>query len=108
MKPGSTPYGRLALVVLEAARLDDPKRLVLGESVGQAAQQAQSGSVQAALLPLSLVLQMPGRHIEMPGTLEQGGVILTAAHEKALARSFVDFLLSGEAKKIFARHGYAP
>jgi len=106
--PTLTPYGRLALVVLEAARLDDPKRLVLGESVGQAAQQAQSGSVQAALLPLSLVLQMPGRHIEMPGTLEQGGVILTAAHEKALARSFVDFLLSGEAKKIFARHGYAP
>jgi molybdate transport system substrate-binding protein len=106
--PAVAPYGKLALEALKAAGQDDPKRLVLGASVGQAAQQAQSGSVQAALLPLSLVLQMPGRHVEVPGTLEQGGVVLQSARDKKAARAFVERLLSGEARKIFARHGYAP
>jgi molybdate transport system substrate-binding protein len=106
--PVLAPYGKLALEALKAAGQDDPKRLVMGESVGQAAQQAQSGSVQAALLPLSLVLQMPGRHVETEAKLDQGGVVLKPARERPLARAFVDFLLSVEARKIFARHGYAP
>lgn len=105
--PSLAPYGKLAIEVLKVAREDDPRRLLLGENVGQAAQQAQSGSVDAALLPLSLVLRMPGRHIELPAAVEQGGVVLRAAHDLRLARSFVDFLLSPEARKIFARHGYA-
>jgi molybdate transport system substrate-binding protein len=106
--PALAPYGKLALAALKAAGQDDPKRLVLGESVGQAAQQAQSGSVQAALLPLSLVLHMPGRHVDLPFVIEQGGVVLKSARDPALAHAFVDFLLSGAAKKVFASNGYAP
>jgi molybdate transport system substrate-binding protein len=106
--PALAPYGRLALEALKAAGQDEPKRLVLGESVGQAAQQAQSGNVQAALLPLSLALQMPGRHVETQGTVEQGGILLKAARDKARARSFVEFLLGKRAREIFARRGYAP
>jgi len=106
--PALAPYGRLALEALKAAGQDDPKRLVLGESVGQAAQQAQSGSVQAALLPLSLALQMPGRHVEVRGTLEQGGVLLKSARDKVATRSLMEFLLGKQAREIFARRGYAP
>jgi molybdate transport system substrate-binding protein len=106
--PALAPYGKLAQDALQAAGLDDPKRLVLGESVGQTAQQAQSGSVQAALLPMSLVLQMPGRHVEVPGTIEQGGVLLKSARDRMLTRSFMEFLLSKEARQIFVKRGYAP
>jgi molybdate transport system substrate-binding protein len=105
--PQLAPYGRLAMDDLKAAGLDDPRRLVLGESVGQAAQLAQSGGVQAALLPMSLAMRMPGRHVELQGSLEQGGVVLRSGDGK-LARTFVDFLLSGEGRKILGRHGYAP
>ena len=106
--PALAPYGRLALEALKASGQDDPKRLVLGESVGQAAQQAQSGSVQAALLPLSLAMQMPGRHVEAHGTIDQGGVLLKSARDRMLTRSFMEFLLSKEARQIFAKRGYAP
>jgi molybdate transport system substrate-binding protein len=105
--PSLAPYGKLAIDALKTAGEDDPRRLLLGESVGQAAQQAQSGSVDAALLPLSIVLRMPGRHIELAAGVEQGGVVLRAAHDLRLARAFADFLLSPVARKILARHGYA-
>lgn len=106
--PVLAPYGKLALQALKAQGQDDPKRLVLGESVGQAAQQAQSGNVQAALLPLSLVLLMPGRHVELPGTLDQAGVVLKSATNRAQARAFLQFLVGAEARQILARRGYAP
>lgn len=105
--PSLAPYGKLAVDALKTAQQDEPRRLLLGESVAQAAQQAQSGSVDAALLPLSLVLRMPGRHIELSSAIEQGGVVLRAAQDLRLARAFADFLLSPEARKILARHGYA-
>lgn len=104
--PALAPYGKLAIEALKSVRADDPRRLLLGESVGQAAQQAQSGSVDAALLPLSLVVRMPGRHIDLPEAVEQGGVVLRNAHDLRLARSFAEFLLSPPARKILARHGY--
>jgi molybdate transport system substrate-binding protein len=106
--PALAPYGRLALELLKDAGQDDPRRLVLGESVGQAAQQAQSGSVQAALLPLSIVQQLPGKTAPLDATLDQGGVVLKATGDRRLTRAFVDFLLSSEARKILGRHGYLP
>ncbi|HEY2029882.1 MAG TPA: molybdate ABC transporter substrate-binding protein [Myxococcales bacterium] len=105
--PALAPYGKLAIEALKVARQEDPRRLLLAESVAQAAQQAQSGAVDAALLPLSLVLRMPGRHIELASAIEQGGVVLRGAHDLRLARAFADFLLSPVARKILARHGYA-
>jgi molybdate transport system substrate-binding protein len=106
--PAVAPYGRLAMEALKRAGQDDPTRLVLGESVGQAAQQAQSGSVQAALLPLSIVLQMRGRHADLNVTLDQGGLLLKGARDPKMARAFVDFLLSGEGRRILSQHGYVP
>jgi molybdate transport system substrate-binding protein len=105
--PALAPYGKLAVQALKIAGQDDPRRLLEGENVAQAAQQAQSGGVDAAVLPLSLALRMPGRHIDLPGAVEQSAVVLRGAHDAHLARAFAEFLLSPEARKIFARHGYA-
>jgi molybdate transport system substrate-binding protein len=104
--PALAPYGRLAAQALKIAGQDDPRRLLLGESAAQAGQQARSGAVDAALLPLSLALRMPGRHIDLPAAVEQAGVVLRASHDARLARAFADFLLTPEARKIFALHGY--
>jgi molybdate transport system substrate-binding protein len=104
--PKLAPYGKAALEALHAASLDDEQKLVIGESVSQAAQFAQSGNAQAALLPLSLVLGMKGRHIELKGvSIEQRGLLI---HDSAPAKKFVECLLGADARAILEKRGYSP
>jgi molybdate transport system substrate-binding protein len=105
--PKLAPYGKLAQEKLREAGLDDPQKLVLGESVSQAAQFAQSGNVQAAMLPLSLAMGMPkGRYVEIAGAaIEQRGLLL---RESAPARKLVDCMLGPEARAVLEKRGYAP
>jgi molybdate transport system substrate-binding protein len=104
--PRLAPYGQLALEQLKAAGFDDERRLVIGESVAQAAQFAQSGSAQAALLPLSLALGMKGRHVELRGaTLEQRGLVLRDTPE---TRKVVECLLGEGSRALLEKRGYAP
>jgi molybdate transport system substrate-binding protein len=114
--PAVAPYGRAARAALEQAGLLAAlkDRLVLGQSVGQAAQFAQTGAAQAAILPASLVrvppLSMQGRAWVLPPgshpVVEQAGVVLKGASQPALARDFAAFLVSEEARRTFARLGY--
>src|SRR4051812_1080664 len=55
--PDHAPYGRAAVAALRSNNLYDriQPKLVFGENVSQAAQFAESGNADAALLPLSLV-----------------------------------------------------
>jgi molybdate transport system substrate-binding protein len=115
--PEVAPYGRAARAALEKAglyaRLED--RVVLGQSVSQAAQFAQSGNAQAAFLPLSLVrvppLSVEGRWWVLPAgshpPIEQAGVVLKASRRPALARELAAFLGSDEARQVLVRLGYA-
>ena len=114
--PAVAPYGQAAKEALGAAGLWDTLQpsIVLGQSVGQAAQFAQSGNAQAALLPRSLAMAPPlsteGRFVEVPaGTyrpLLQAGVVLRASRAPKLARAFLDFLRGPEGRAIFSRSGY--
>ncbi len=116
--PALAPYGRAARAALESAGLHQrlESRLVLGESVTQAAQFAQSGSAEAALLPLSLVLAPPlsteGRHVLVPaGTyppIVQAGVVLAGAKEPKLASAFARWLLGPDGRAILEKYGYGP
>lgn len=114
--PAVAPYGRAARAALEQAGLLAAlkDRLVLGQSVGQAAGFAQTGAAQAAILPASLVrvppLSMQGRAWGLPPgsypPVEQAGVVLKGASQPPLARDFAAFLVGEESRRVFARLGY--
>jgi molybdate transport system substrate-binding protein len=116
--PQHAPYGRAALAAMKAAGVYDVarERLVLGENIGQAAQFVESGSADVGILAMSLALapQMKGkgRYVEIPADLyppiEQGGVILSWATDRAAAERFRQFLLSDEARETLQRFGFAP
>ncbi len=114
--PRVAPYGRAAESLLRAAGrygAVSPK-LVLGESVGQAAQLAHAGAVDAAILPVSLAqdpaLAAAGRTFPVPDALqprlEQAAVLIRGAPAAELARAFLAFVRSPAGRAILARHGY--
>jgi molybdate transport system substrate-binding protein len=113
--PAVAPYGRAAEAALRAAGVLDAVKgkLVLGESVSQAAAFAHGGAADAALLPLSLA-RLPqlahGRAVALdPGAhppLEHSAVVLSAARAPSLARDFVRLVLGEEGRAVLSRHGY--
>jgi molybdate transport system substrate-binding protein len=113
--PEAAPYGRAARTALEKAGLyaSLKDRIVMGQSVAQAAQFAQSGNAQAGFIPLSLARTPPlseeGRAWPVPPSsherLEQAGVVLKGSKDPALARELAAFL-TGEGAKVLERFGY--
>jgi molybdate transport system substrate-binding protein len=114
--PEVAPYGRAARAALERAglyeRLKD--RIVMGQSIAQAAQFVQSGNAQVGFVPLSLARTPPlsdeGRAWLVPASshdrIEQAGVVLAGAREAELARQLAAFLMGGEARDVLERLGY--
>lgn len=116
--PAHAPYGRAAVDALRRAglyeRLKD--RLVLGENVAQAAQFAQTGNADVALVALSLTLapamQAAGTAVEVPTAaftpVLQTGVVLVRAGNAELARRFVQFLGQPDIAMLLRRSGFGP
>jgi molybdate transport system substrate-binding protein len=114
--PAVAPYGRAAVAALEAAGIHDAvrDRLVLGQSVAQAAQFAESGAADVALVPASLALApaLAGGNVYPvpPGShppLEQSALVLAGARDPALARAFLSFVTGPSGRDILTRAGYA-
>jgi len=115
--PQHAPYGRAAVAALRSNQLYDvvEPKLVLGESVSQAAEFVQSGSADAGIVAMSLVLSDPlqdqGRWVEVPLTdfpaLLQGGVVLEGADDPAAARAVRDTLLSEPGRELLRRYGFS-
>jgi molybdate transport system substrate-binding protein len=90
-------------------------KLVFGENVAQAAQFAQSGSVEVGIIALSLAmapaLQREGTYWEVPlqayPRMDQGGVIMKSARYPDAARSLRDFVLSGFGRATLKRYGFS-
>jgi molybdate transport system substrate-binding protein len=114
--PEHAPYGRAAVSAMDHYKVYDQvkSKLVLGENVSQAAQFAQSGNADAALIPWSLAMSEPmksrGRFVlikqEAYTPLYQAAVVLQASQYKAQAHRFVDFLRSATAQKILTQSGF--
>jgi molybdate transport system substrate-binding protein len=112
--PEHAPYGRAAKEVLIAAGLWDALqgKLVLGETVAQAAQFAVSGSAQGGLIAYSLALspkiKAQGSFVLLPEKLHkpllQRMVLLKQAGETAQA--FYAYLLKPEARTVFEQYGF--
>jgi molybdate transport system substrate-binding protein len=114
--PRHAPYGRAAEAALRHFGLYDElqSKLVLGENVAQAAQFAQTGAADAALIAYSLALapamQQDGRFWEVPThaypRMEQGGLALGWARDAAAARGFRAYVLGGDGRAILKRWGF--
>lgn len=101
--PAHAPYGRAAVEALRKADLYErvAGKLVTGENVSQAAQFAESGNAQVALLPLSLAsvaaLKEKGRYIRVPENLYapivQAAVVTKQARNATAAQGFLRFVV---------------
>jgi molybdate transport system substrate-binding protein len=114
--PAVAPYGAAAEAALRAAGVWDAlgDRLVLGESVAQAAQFARTGAADAAVLPLSLARSpalAAGRTWTVPASAHppilQAAVVLRSARDPTLAAELLRFATGPAGRAVLARHGYA-
>jgi molybdate transport system substrate-binding protein len=114
--PDHAPYGRAAKAVLMHEHLWDALRskLVFGENISQTAQFVQTGNADAGLLAMSLAvapgMAHAGHFYEIPADeyppLEQGAALTKAGAAKPLARAYLAFLQSEEARKILEQFGF--
>ena len=114
--PRLAPYGRAAEAALKTLGLytELQQKLVLGENVAQAAQFAESGAADAAVIGLSFATAPEfagrGKYWKFPPELypriEQGGVILEQSQNLEAAQTFCVFLQSTRAQLILKRYGF--
>jgi molybdate transport system substrate-binding protein len=112
--PEVAPYGRAAEALLRARGLWDPigPRLVLGESVAQAAQFAASGNAAGALIAYSLVrspgLRDRGTFALVPERdhppLQQRMILLKKAGPLAL--KFYQYMQGSDARAVLRNYGF--
>jgi len=115
--PATAPYGRAAAAALRHFGIYDrvSGRLVLGESVSQAAQFVESGNAQAGLIALSHALaptmKGKGRYWTVPldayPTLNQAAVVLSKSKQQDAARRFLEFLRGPEATSLLTGYGFS-
>lgn len=114
--PQHAPYGKAAEAALKKYGIHEQMKdkLVLGENAAQAAQFAQTRSVDAAILPLSLAsapaLATDGRYwlipMEAHPKLEQVGVRIKASMNPEAAKHFAEFLAGKDGRTILKRYGF--
>ena len=114
--PDHAPYGRAAKEALQHDKLWDAvqSRIVLGENIAQTAQFVETGNAEAGIVALSLVLSPKlaklGKWQEIPADdyarLEQAVVLTKQGAGNTLARAYLEFLRSTEARAIFDHYGF--
>jgi molybdate transport system substrate-binding protein len=116
--PIHAPYGRAAEAAMKKLGVFEKvqNRLVYGENISQTAQFVESGAADIGIISHSLAVGPPlrdkGRYWEVPTdaypALEQGGVILSWAEDRAAADALRGFVLGEEGKLILSRYGFRP
>jgi molybdate transport system substrate-binding protein len=114
--PVHAPYGQAAEAALKRYGLHDrlKAKLVFGENASQTTQFAQTGSVDAAIIPLSIAsaptLAGEGRYWIIPldahPRLEQVGVRIKSSRRPEEARRLAEFLAGPEGRAILRRYGF--
>jgi molybdate transport system substrate-binding protein len=112
--PEHAPYGVAARQALQTASVweEIQPKLVLGENVRQALQFAETGNVDAALLPSSLSITSDGHWAYIPEELHMPidqtlGVVADSPHQ-AEARDFAAFITGAQGQTILSEHGFMP
>ena len=103
----------MARAVLKSSNLWDrlQHKLIVADNVRQALTYVETGDVSAALLPLSLVINLKkGAYSVIPESQHQPlmqsiGIVKQAAHRQE-AQTFVNFVISKEGQSILRKFGY--
>ena len=115
--PLHAPYGRAAVSAMEHFGIygSVKGKLVLGESISQAGQFAQSGAAQVGIIALSIALSdsmQTGKHWQVPleayPPIDQAGVILKQARKAGhldAAGAFTKALQSSHGRSVLERYG---
>lgn len=116
--PDHAPYGRAAMAALEGAGVLTAvrPRLVIAESVAQAAQFVQSGNTDVGILALSTAMtpamQQAGRFTVLPPDsyppIRQAGITLARSAQPELGRRFLAFLSEPANIARLTSAGFAP
>jgi molybdate transport system substrate-binding protein len=114
--PKTAPYGRAAEAALKSLGVYDTiqDRLVEGGNIAETAQYVESGVADVGLIALSLAvapaMRDKGVFWIVPADafprLEQGGVILSDAKDRAAAEKFRAFLISAAGRQILTNFGF--
>lgn len=114
--PKHAPYGRAALAALKSLGVHDrvEAKLVLAENIGQTAQFIETGAADIGMISQSLALaphlKEKGRFWLVPESahppIEQGGVILNWAKDRAAAEEVRSFLISDAGRAILKTYGF--
>ena len=112
--PETAPYGAASVEALKQAGLWEAvkPRLVYAQSIAQAFQYAQTGSVDAGFCALSSALSVRGKEgchcmvAEAPVIIQAACIIRSRGSGDAVVRKFAGFLASAEAEAIKRKYGY--
>lgn len=114
--PAVAPYGRAAMAALTSAHLIPgiERKLVYAENVSQAAQLAESGNAEMAVighaLALGAALQKAGRFAEIPARMHppitQALAIVSGSRRQANAEALAAFVKSEAGRQILAAAGF--
>lgn len=114
--PEHAPYGRAAKAALTHEHLWEEltPKFVYGENIAQAAQYVQTGNADAGFVAMSLVaapqFAHAGHYNEIPAedypALQQAAAVTKAGAGNALAKGYVAFLQTDQARKILEQFGF--
>lgn len=114
--PAHAPYGKAAQSALVHERVwaTVVPKLVMGDNIAQTALFVQTGNADAGIVALSLLksptLAGVGRYVLVPSNiyprLEQGAVVTKKGQSNPLAKDYINFLRTSQARAIFDRYGF--
>lgn len=114
--PKLAPYGAAAEEVFDALEVDfakEKKKVIFADNVGKAYAIVHSGNADVGMVALSTVLddELSNEHYYVIPTkyynpLKQDAIVLNRTEHESLAREFVEFVQSDEAKAIIRSNGY--
>jgi molybdate transport system substrate-binding protein len=115
--PQHAPYGRAAAAALKHYGLYEKvtDRLVLGESISQAAQFVESGNAQVGFVALAHAIapsmQGKGKYWMVPAEayppLDQGAVLILHSSHKQDAAAFLEYMKTVEVSALLRRYGFS-
>ena len=114
--PAIAPYGKAAVEALKLKGVfsEIQSKIVQGESIAQVNTYISTGVVDVGFTTQAFVKDVEGKQTiywkaidpKAYSPIQQGIVILKHAEGNAAAEKFYQYILSGEAKKIFKEYGY--
>lgn len=113
--PRTAPYGLAAMEVLEALGLSDTarRRLVRGDSIAQTFQFVATGNAESGFVALAQLRAWDGESgaswvvpASLHQPIDQQAILLARSKHPEIARAWLDFLASEEARAIIEKDGY--